>query len=350
MKSKPFKLILILILMMIVSCDEPETVVTNYVHPDGSVTRKIEMRNIKNNFKTSVLQVPFDSSWVVKDSIEINGKGDTTWVKKAEKLFKNVAELNLSYLTDSGANKKISRQALFVKKFRWFNTEFRFSENIDKTMSFGYPIKDYLTSEELNWFYSPDGIKHDKETGPDSLKYKALTDTLKKKVDIWTIKSLALDWMGEFAKLTEGKPGADSVKKSFEARKDEFVSLVTNNEKDFDSLWSNGIILKKFMGEKYYYKFKTDADTTIEKVTQTLSSDFKEYSVRIAMPGKLTGTNGFIDKSEVLLWPVKSDYFFTEPYLMWAQSKVPNRWAWIVSGLFLIFVLTGLIVKINRKG
>ncbi len=34
-----------------VSCDEPETVVTNIVHPDGSVTRKIEMRNSKNKFE-----------------------------------------------------------------------------------------------------------------------------------------------------------------------------------------------------------------------------------------------------------------------------------------------------------
>ena len=48
-----------MILMMVMSCDEPETVVTNFVHPDGSVTRKIEMRSIKNNFKCRS-QVPFD--------------------------------------------------------------------------------------------------------------------------------------------------------------------------------------------------------------------------------------------------------------------------------------------------
>ena len=68
------------------------------------------------------------------------------------------------------------------------------------------------------------------------------------------------------------------------------------------------------------------------------------------MPGKLTGTNGFIDSSKVLLWPVKSDYFLTEPYEMWAESKIPNTWAWIVSGLFLLFVLTGVIIRIIKKG
>ena len=67
------------------------------------------------------------------------------------------------------------------------------------------------------------------------------------------------------------------------------------------------------------------------------------------MPGKLIGTNGFIDSSHVLLWPVKSDYFMTEPYEMWAESKIPNRWAWIVSGLFLAFVLTGVIMRVIKR-
>jgi hypothetical protein len=68
------------------------------------------------------------------------------------------------------------------------------------------------------------------------------------------------------------------------------------------------------------------------------------------MPGKLTGTNGFIDNKKVLLWPVNSDYFMAENYEMWAESKVPNTWAWIVSGLFLVFVFTGVIMRIIKKG
>jgi hypothetical protein len=67
------------------------------------------------------------------------------------------------------------------------------------------------------------------------------------------------------------------------------------------------------------------------------------------MPGKLIGTNGFIDSSQILLWPVKSDYFLTEPYEMWAESKSTNTWAWIVSGLFLAFVLTGVLLRIIKK-
>ena len=113
-------------LVLAASCDEPETVVTNIVHADGSVTRRIEMKNLENKFEVSDLQVPFDSTWTIRDSLEINKEGDTIWVKRAEKLFASVDEINRTYFSDSGANKEIKRHAEFRKKFRWFNTEYRF--------------------------------------------------------------------------------------------------------------------------------------------------------------------------------------------------------------------------------
>jgi hypothetical protein len=193
-------------------------------------------------------------------------------------------------------------------------------------------------------------VKHDKEQGSDSLKYRALADTIKTKVDFWTTKNLVSEWIGVFAELTEGKAGGDLAKESLLASEDELVNLIIKSEENFDSLWSNGIILKKYLGEISYKKFKSDADTAIERVINNIFVDFKEYSERIVMPGKVIGTNGFIDSSQVLLWPVKSDFFMAEPYEMWAESKVPNRWAWILSFLFLLFVISGIVFRRIKKG
>jgi hypothetical protein len=350
MKTKLIRLVLSLFFLIVVSCDEPLTIVTNYVHPDGSVTRKIEMRNSKRNFAKADLQVPFDSTWMIKDTCEVSEKGDTTWIKRAEKLFKNVNEINLTYKNDSGANKDISRNAGFRKTFKWFNTEYRFSETIDKKLTYGYPIRDFLNDEELRYFYTPDNVRYTLSIGPDSLKFKALSDSVNSKTDKWTYKNLVSEWIGEFSKLIGAKPGNDITFESLRARENDLVRMVMLNEKNLDSLWTNGIILKEFIGEANALKYKTEADTAIESATKKLFMDFNNYSVRIVMPGKVIGTNGFIDSSQVLLWPVKSDYFLTENYEMWAESKVANKWAWIVSGLFLVFVLTGVILRIIKKG
>ena len=256
MKRKSIKIVVSIILILIASCDEPETVVTNYVYPDGSVLRKIEIRNPKNDFKKSALQVPFDSTWTVRDSLEISQKGDTTWIKRAKKHFKNIDEINLTYRSDSGANKSYSRNAGFRKKFKWFNNEYRFSERIEKISTFGYPVKDFLNSVELLYFYSPESLKHEKENGPDSLKYKALSDSVKNKTDKWTIKNIISEWTGEFSKLTEGKAGPDLSRDSLTAREAELEQIIAESDKKFDSLWANGVILKKFIGETNALRYK----------------------------------------------------------------------------------------------
>jgi hypothetical protein len=352
MKRKSLKLAISFILVMIVSCDEPETVVTDVVHPDGSVTRKIEMRNMENKFKIKNIQVPFDSTWTVRDSLEIDKKGDTTWIKRADKFFASTVELNKAYQADSGNNREISRRAEFRKKFKWFNTEYKFAEIIDKELSNSYPVSDFLNEEELKWFYSPNDITHEKLTGPDSLKYKAFEETLNKKKDRWALKCLASEWINSFVRLTEGKAGSDLSLESLKKHEDDLVKLAEteeNNEK-FDSLWKNGIILKEFLGETNAQKFKTEADSAASLAIERVFFSFHEYTVKMIMPGKLTGTNGFIDSTGIMRWPVKSDYFTTQTYEMWAESKTSNQWTWIVSGIFILFVIAGIIFKSIKKG
>lgn len=354
MKSESTKLIIMMLLMFVVSCDEPETVVTNIVHADGTITRQIEMRSPNDNsaerFKPSDLQVPFDNSWITTDSLEVSSKGDTIWVKRVEKLFLSVDEINMNYQKDSGANKNISRNSIFEKRFRWFNTVYRFAEKIDKKMEFGYPLSDFLSEEELIFFYSPESIKEVYQNGPDSTKFRSFGDSLDSKTDQWLTKSLVSEWIGMFSNLTKTAAVGDLSFLSLKAREDEFVKTITSNEKNFDSLWTNGIILRELIGEQNALKFKMEADSAINIVTNNLLLDFKEYSVRIIMPGKLISTNGYKDSSSVLLWPVKSDFFLTEPYEMWAESKITNIWAWVISGLFVIFVFTGLVIRIKKKG
>jgi hypothetical protein len=350
MKRKSLKLAVVFILAMITSCDEPETIITDIVHNDGSVTRKIEMKNTENKFKISDIPVPFDTTWLVRDSLEISEKGDTVWVKRAEKFFLNVDEINASYKADSGKNKDISRHAEFKKSFKWFNTEYRFSEIIDKTLSNGYPIGQFLNQEEIKWLYSPENINSEKLKSADSLKFKAFEDTLMVKMGKWENKCLASEWVNSFADLIEAKPESNLNRQSLKAREDEFVKLLETNEEKFDSLWAAGELLGKIIGAEDAVKYKTEADSALKIVTEMYFIDFSNYIQRIEMPGKLIGTNGNTDSAMVLLWPVQTEFFLTQPYEMWAVSKEPNKWAWIISGLFVLFVVTGIIFRAIKKG
>lgn len=349
MKRKSVKAVISFLIIMTASCGEPETTVTDIVHSDGSVTRKIEMATFDNVFNISAVQVPYDSTWIISDSLEISDKGDTTYIRRAEKLFASVSDINKDYLTDSTLNKDVRRSAEFRRTFKWFNTEYRYAQIVEKTMTFGYPVTGFLNEEELAWFYSPDNITGEKLNSADSLRYRALRDTINNKTENWRMRCLVSEWIGEFSELAGSKAEGDMTFNALKAREDEFIRIINEGTEHFDSLWTNGIMLKQFIGEDNAGRYQVEADSALNIVTNHLFVDFSQYTQRIIMPGEIIGTNGFIDSAKILIWPVISDYFLTEPYIMYAESKIPNRWAWIVSGIFLLFVMAGIIFRIIKK-
>jgi len=314
------------------------------------VTRKIEMRREKGDFDINDIQVPLDSTWVISESLEISDKDDTTWIKKAEKFFRNTDELNLAYKADTGCNSHLNRHAEFQKNFRWFNTIYRFSETVGKRLRFGYPLSDFMTKEELLWFYSPENFTSSKMNGPDSLINKSLSDSVEKRQEEWLFRSLVSEWTGEFreriGQKTDGTISSDTIKKW----EDNFIRMIKTHDKDFDSLWKSGFILTEVIGEQAAAKYKAEADSAISIVEDKTLIQFTFYSVKAVMPGRLISSNGFADSSNAVLWPVSDDYFLTENYEMWAESKEPNIWAWIISGIFVIFVITGLIIRKRKRG
>lgn len=346
---KYLKQIFALLLFTAIACDEPETLVTNIINADGSVLRRIEMRNIKNDFNADKLQVPFDSTWFIKDTVEISEKGDTTWVKTAEKLFSDPEEINLLYSGDMGRDKKAVRQFLVSKSFKWFHTSYRFSEKIKSELEYGFPLEDYLNKEELDFFYYPESLSQERLNGPDSLNYKALSDTIDKKTERWLFHSLISEWIGRFGQLV-GNDGADRVSDELRSKEKEILELYDQNSQNFDSLVESGVLLKKVLGEESAAKYKTESDSAFKMVSDGFWLNFSGYSVQAKMPGKLTGTNGFPNNNKALLWPVRGEFFLTQDYEMWAESNVQNVWAWIVTAIFVIFVCTGLVFGKMKKG
>jgi hypothetical protein len=132
---------------------------------------------------------------------------------------------------------------------------------------------------------------------------------------------------------------------SFKSREADLASLIRKSGDNFDSLWTNGIIPGEIIGEVNARRFKTEIDSAADISLDRLFPTFSDYRIRTIMPGKLISTNGFVDSTGVILWPVAADYFLTEPYEMTAVSRTMNLWAWILSGIFVLFVISGLIIK-----
>jgi hypothetical protein len=352
MKNKALNSIITVFIFLFISCQE--TVVTNIVHPDGSITRRIVIKNEDGKeFKTEEYTVPIDSTWTITDTIEIGEKNDTTWIRKAEKHFRNVGEINKEYQNDKGVNKSFVREAKFDKKFRWFSTLYTFSENIDKSFQCGYPIEEYLNKQELEYFYMPDNILFDRATGPDSTAVKQIADSIEVKSDKWLVMCLISEWEMEFLKLSE-QNGKGKQNSAFLKDKDTLIYGLVKNLDGAPWTNSDSIItatMQNIFGNEMYLANKPEIDSSssiIERKFKKLM-DFSSYDMRVSMPGEMVATNGFPEKNGEIVWPIKMEFFVAQKYEMRAESKISNTWAWVVSAIFVGFVMVGLVVRGVRK-
>jgi hypothetical protein len=350
MKGKIFIPILLSSMMLMVSCIKKTTVI-NTVYEDGSVTRKVTMKSDEKDISPDSYRVPIDSTWQIENSFEIGSKQDTTWILTAVKHFESVDEINEEYSKDSGTNKDMKRSAHFTKCFKWFTTVYRCSEKIERFVAVDNPQSDFFSEEDLKYLSMPKSVKEELENGPDSLQIRVLNDTLETKFEQYLLSSLVKKWILVFFDQIDQNPDADIEKTYLSSREREFINEI-NIEASEDNFEIDSFIVEK-LGLEFYTKYKSEIDSSnvmVEDIFETFFSS-SEYDLGIIMPGKMIATNGYaksISESDIggaVLWNVDLVHFLTEDYVMWSESRINNYWTWILTALFIVFVIIGFVKR-----
>jgi len=324
----------VIFFLILWGCNGPETVVTNIVHADGSVTRRVEMRSSEPVVEPERCKVPVDSTWITVASMEVSAKGDTTWVIVSEKTFPCTDSINAGYSSGKDLNFMTKRSAGFKKRFRWFSTVYTFTEKIERLIPYGNPVNDYLEGEFRNFFMLPQSVADELIAGPDSTQYIAVFDSVENQVQRWLLSTLANRWLSDVAfQLHEA--GTDSLVIADFLRKGEKYLKI-----DPDLFGLEGT---EAFGEEFtlnYSAILDSAENNLDKDLEVFFA-FEGYTMQTKMPGKLIGGNGFQTDSGEIAWPVKPELFLCEDYLMLAESRIVNVPVCILSGLFVILVVAG---------
>ena len=64
-----------------------------------------------------------------------------------------------------------------------------------------------------------------------------------------------------------------------------------------------------------------------------------DYENSLLMPGLLTDTNAELLQGDTLSWDVDVIKFIDRDYVMFAESKVTNRWAYVLSGFIILMAV-----------
>lgn len=332
-----------------------ETHVTNKVNSNGSVIRTVvNTSDNKGDFHYSRYPVPVNDTWQKEitftiDSVE-NQEGqfvlgdDTTWKYSFKKEFESVDAINDEYAAGIDRYNKTKRTVEFRKRFRWFYSKVVFREKVEQLIN-GIDPKKYFTEEEYEVLKMQDHELIEYANHPDSIKRKLFMEQVEEKEEEWVTESLVMDYVNRLADYADSTQGSLDAQDVME-RQDNIATIFDGDAslKEITEQAFNGDDLTELFDENIEFFIKD----TEEIYGQLIDITGNGYTMSFEMPGTLISANGAIVTANSVQWNVVAKKFFATPYVMQAESRVMNIWAWIISAVFVVFVFLGLIRNKNH--
>lgn len=334
----------------------PDKVYTR-VHPDGSCYRDIKTFTDSAYYAGNRERNPFpfkpDSSWniIVNKGTDTIARGDSFQIQNhyratALKEYPSVNDMAETFYFDDGEWDSIVPSISFRKKFQWFYNYYDYTETYHPVNQLPVPIADYLSEEEVEtWFGENTSIYK----GKNGIEINDLLNNIEYKVNAWYNRNYYEEIFrlyGKYFRYFENMP-VDSL--TFVRAKDtiykhhkKYIESAELFDFDVDSLWD------KHFQKKLIFDPKDELADTIEyEFGQTFAYVFtqKDLNCGISLPGKVIETNAPFISGDTLSWNVNNIRFFINDYSLTAKSRKPNYWAFITTGIIIVFSFIGFRIK-----
>ena len=335
----------IALLPLLYGCPDTKNITTT-INSDGSCTRTIGEFN-PEKFK-GIDSIKYDIPIPVDESWELININDSTAVLKKD--FGSVAELNESYAYDESELRMYQRRVELEKKFRWFHTVFEYRETYDGLLT-EIPFTNYFNEEEAEVFKSDNSEDHPLLANLDKRARNSLTDNIEMRFGLWLHDNIYSMEFDDILEISDSLGLIDLNKVNVKAVKDTVKHMIDQDEKQLMSFDDNqlgpvemariigvelgldSISLSKLAGDE-------ELATLDEKYENWLLADIATgHNNQVIMPGQLIDTNAELVQGDTLEWHMSSIKFINADYAMFAESRVTNNWAYIVSGFILAMAI-----------
>lgn len=219
------------------------------------------------------------------------------------------------------------------KEFRWFYTDYVFTEKFSSVADyFKVPVTDFMSEEEaLYWFSGTPDLY----AGKPTWRYYEFLEDLKEKADRWVFANM-------YYKLLSGIADRYDMVVEPPVSKDEFITQLGDVVKQLASYDTYNLeystacsIVSSHFGSDAYSPFIYD-EWKKEGLFEELDNYFGYlflfyYGESIVMPGRVIDDGGGIYKDGVVTFKVDAGRFLLKDYEIRVVSRIVNVWAFIVT-------------------
>ena len=220
------------------------------------------------------------------------------------------------------------------KEFRWFYTDYVFTEKFSSVADyFSVPVTDYMSEEEASYWFAG---TPDLYAGKPIWRYYELLEDLKEKADRWVFANLHY-------KLLSGIADRYDMVVEPPVSKDEFVAQLRDVVKQLASYDPYKLeyatarsVISSHFGSDAYSTFLNEDEWKKEVLYEELDNYFGYlflfyYDESIVMPGRVIDAGGGIYKDGVVTFTVDAGRFLLNDYEIRVVSRGVNVWAFIVT-------------------
>ena len=344
MKTKYFISTLLLLVLTLSSCRD--ITIKTKVNADGSFTRVITLSgNLSDSasvVKMEGLPYPVDDSWEMKTMRDTSDS--TRLICIYAKDFPGDEALREEIGSDTSWMKMLDREITIKKKFMFFYSYLTYRElyrKADPSKLLDY--RDYMSPADLEWVIG----NKSPLTGSDS--------TLKDSADARAERYIMASYRAEIIDcLEKGIQRLDDPEiRSFAIKPFIYSNFNFSDLEQFespdhilDSIASKsgirGLLDLKELSPPVFSELEKKLNL-FEKII-----GMEDYTSEVEMPGLITATNSSKLVGNTVSWFVQPTSFYFDDYEMFVESRVVNRWAFVLSGAVLLLLIIVFVVRIFR--
>lgn len=230
-----------------------------------------------------------------------------------------------------------------TKQFRWFYTNYTF-KGVYKRLGYDapVPIGKYLSKEEQKLWTQGDFSSYGVMNGSEM---NDVLGGIEEEFMNWYARNLFEISLNCIEKL--------SNEKIVRIDKDKLFKQINDQRQEVDTPQKACEVLDAFYETTRFSELcKANEKTINEEFAQSTAVVNLIHSVisyELIVPGEVISTNSPIVNANTLIWKVDGIRILFDDYMLTAQYRVANRWAFIISGLILITVVTSVLLLLKKR-
>ncbi len=344
---KTYKLIPVLFMLICISSCETYQHVKTRINPDGSIEResfaKGDSAFMAGNKDNSPFIFMVDDNWQVVpyDSVlksTVFGY-DVEWNIHAESHFSSFEDYS-NTVTPRKHMKPLAKPVETLdKRFRWFYTYYNYRavcSNLKNMIP--YPIDNYLNEMEQRIFFQGDNSVLE---GMNGMEQSVYLGGLENEFQSWLTRCEFEITMNAINEELQ-QAGEKELMKRLSGLNGTLYGNSGYSSHNWQSV--NTFIaptVDKVLGDNtfstFYARHSTQIESRVQEQTDALEVFTYILDYRLEMPGKITRANTQLRDNDSLVWRLTAYRFLTHDYVLEAESRTCNIWAFVLTGLMLLF-------------